>query len=77
MGLLLVSDDRKLQVHPGKIRLSDNVFWVLYVKDVANLVLGCLGGCSSQTYDSGIASKFLFDHLMQNQVSRSEIVTPL
>lgn len=57
--------------------MSDYVVWVLDVEDVADFFLGSSSGCCSKADNSCFFAELLFDHLMQDQVSRSKVVRPL
>ena len=49
---------------------------ILDVKDLTNLLLSSFGSGGSKADDSALLTKLLLDHLMQNKVSRPEIVRP-
>ena len=77
MSLFAISCDWQLQVQSREIWLRNNVVGIWDVKNWTNLLLSCTSSGSSQTNNSSFVSKFLFNHLMQHQVSRSEVVWPL
>jgi len=75
--LVTVSSYGELEVHAGQVALGDDVGWVLYVKNGTNLLLSRSGSRSCQADDTSCVPELFFDHVVQDEVGRPEVVRPL
>ena len=76
LSLLSIPGDGKLEIESGEVWLCDDVVRVLDVIDGADLLLSSSCSCGSESNHSCLRSQFLFDHFVQHQVCRSEVMTP-